>query len=291
MGGNVQSCTDRILHAIDFGRLSGMETHKRLEQLIEAEVDRMDAPADLALVEGCQSLLWRLHTHARMAPADRPDREYQRILATVDAQERRAASVRRALRWCGVAAAALLLVMGMYGGLHWRWFEQYSTPDEQQRVIVGHEVSVEMVDTAIAENENRGSIVVEDVSELSQLLGFDLDVPQTLGDGWHAQNCSVRFFTGYIKVGVMYEHPDHVDSNLICAINIYNDMEYAYFSFEQSCDGHSKIIGNQELYISQNVARTTVNWHSNLIYVRLAGPVSEDAAVNMMLELIGGNHE
>lgn len=291
MGGNVQSCTDRILHAIDFGRLSGPETQKRLEQLIETEVARMDAPADLALVEGCQSLLWQLHMHARMATTDHPDRVYQRILATVDAQERRAAAVRRALRWCAVAAAALLIVIGLSGGLHWRWFEQFSTPDEQQRVIVGHEVSVEMVDMAIAENKNRGPIIVDDVSELSQLLGFDLDIPATLGDGWQVQNCTLRFLTGYIKVGVMYEHPDRVDSSLLCAVYIYNDMEYAYFSFEQSREGHSKIIGNQELYISQNVERTTVNWYNNLMYVRLAGAVSEDEAVNLMLELIGGNHE
>lgn len=291
MGANVQSCTDRILHAIDFGRLSGMETKRRLEQLIEAEVARMDAPADLALVEGCQSLLWQLHMHAPMTSTEHPDGEYQRILATADAQERRVAAVRRALRWCAVAVAALLLVMGVYGRLHWRWFEQYSTPDKQQHVIVGHEVSVEMVDTAIAENENRGSIVVDDVSEIRQLLGFDLDIPQTLGDGWNVQACTLSFFRGYIKVGVMYEHPDHVDSNLICAIHIYNDMEYAYFSFEQSCDGHCKIIANHELYISPNVTRTTVNWYNNLVYVRLAGPVSEDEAVNLMLELIGGNHE
>lgn len=291
MNGDRRTHVKRILEAIENGTLPPPETERRLCELIEHEVTRTDASPDEEFISACIALWDELHSQDSTDYVERAAQLRLRIDSTLCTLQKRQKRNRVLTKVAAAVAAVIVLVVGISLPVRWIWFDSWSTPDEQQHVIMGHEISVEMVDTAIAENENRGSIVVDDVSELRQLLGFDLNIPLTIGDGWQVKNCTLWFLTGYIKVGVIYEHPDRVGSSLTCTIHIYNDIEYAYFSFEQSRDGHSLIIGNQELYISQNVARTTVNWYNNLMYVRLVGSVSEDEAVNLMLELIGGNNE
>lgn len=291
MNGDRRTHVKRILEAIENGTLPPPETERRLCELIEHKVTRTDASQDEEFISACIALWDELHSQDSTDYEECAAQLRFRIDSTLCNLQKRQKRNRVLTKVVAAVAAVIVLVVGISFPVRWIWFDSWSTPDEQQHFIMGHEISVDMVDTAIAEHENRGSLVVDDVSELEQLLGFTLGIPPTLGDGWQVKNCTVRFFTGYIKVAVMYEHPHFDGKSLTSTIHIYNDIEYAYFSFEQSRDGHSIAIGDHEFYVSQNETRTTVNWYNNLMYVRLVGAVSEDEAINLMLELIGGKHE
>lgn len=67
MDGERISCTERILSAIEYGKLPNDETERRLCELVEAEVNKTDSKADMELVKACQSLMWQLRTHGEFA--------------------------------------------------------------------------------------------------------------------------------------------------------------------------------------------------------------------------------
>lgn len=291
MNGDRRTHVKRILKAIENGTLPPNETERRLCQLIEEEVTRSEASPNEDFISACIALWDELHGHEDTDYEIRAEQLRIRIDDTLRSLRQRKKQRGTITKTVAALAAAIILLFGISIPLRLVWFDNWSTPDGQQHVIMGHEITAEMVETAIAQNENQGSIVVDDVSFLEQYLGFNLHIPPTLGDGWQVKNCSARVFTGYIKVAVMYQHPLYEGKTLTGTIHIYNDIEYAYFSFEQSRAGHSIAIGDQEFYVSQNETRTTVNWYDNLMYVRLVGAISEDEALNLMLELIGGTHE
>ena len=68
MTGNGQSSIEyQILTAIDFGHLSYDETERRLQQLIDLEVNQTERPADPVLLDACYDLLLQMHTHGSIA--------------------------------------------------------------------------------------------------------------------------------------------------------------------------------------------------------------------------------
>lgn len=291
MNGDRRTHVKRILQAIENGTLPPPETERRLCELIENEVTRTDALPDEDFISACIALWDELHSQDSTDYEERAAQLRLRIDSTLRTLQKRKKRNRVLTKVVAAVAAIIVLVVGISLPVRWIWFDSWSTPDEQQHVIMGHEISVDMVEHAIAEHGDRGSIICEDISAIEHYLGFDLGIPPILGDEWRVTNCSVRFFTGYIRVAVIYGHSEDSGRQLTCAIHIYTDMDFAYFSFEQSREGDCIVKGNHEFYISQNITRTSISWLNRLMYIRLVGDVSEDEAISLMIELIGGQHE
>ena len=57
MDGERRSCTERILTAIEYGKLPNDETERRLCELVEAEVNKTDSEADMELIAEAISLV------------------------------------------------------------------------------------------------------------------------------------------------------------------------------------------------------------------------------------------
>ena len=53
-----QSALLEILNAIEHGNLSTEETRRRLEELIDNEINKTNAPANMKIVDECEKLLW-----------------------------------------------------------------------------------------------------------------------------------------------------------------------------------------------------------------------------------------
>lgn len=288
MNGDRGAAVTQIMKAIEYGNLPADETQRRLMELIQKEANRTDSPADEELISACMDLLERLQGREYEEDEMRIAALNQRISDAIQKKQQRQEHRRTAFRAVGAIAAALVLIVGIGVPLRWTWFERWSTPDEQQHVIMGHEITVDMVASAIAENETNEPIVVSDFSEFEKHLGFDPGIPSNLGDEWIAEYGSIRYFSGYVQIVAIYARGDVPDNGITCAISYFTDVEYAYFSFEQTHEGKLKRIDDFDLYISENNERSSICWYNKMMHARLSGRVDVNEAIVLFMELISG---
>lgn len=291
MNGDRGAAVKQIIQAIEYGTLPTDETQRRLMELIQKEASRTDGPADEDRLSACIDLMERLQGREHVEDEARIAALNQRIAESIQKKQRRQKHRHTAFRAVGAIAAVVVLLVGIGVPLRWTWFESWSTPDEQQHVIMGHEITVDMVASAIAENEAKEPIVVSDFSEFEEHLGFDPIIPTSLGSDWIADYGALHFFTGYIKITVRYAHREDSNLSLACTINYYDDIEYAYFSFEQNVEGVIVQVDDFEVYVSDNVDRSAACWYNNNMYVWLSGNIEADDMLVLISELIGGNVE
>ncbi len=288
MNGEGETAVKQILLAIENGALPPDETQRRLMELIQKEANRTDVPADEKLISACMDLMERLQGREPVEDGARIAALNQRIADAIQKKKRNQERWRTTFRTVGAIAAVVVLLVGIGVPLRWTWVESWSTPDEQQRVIMGHEITVDMVASAIAENEAKEPIVISDFSEFEKHLGFDPGIPSTLCNDWIADYGIIRFFSGYIRVVAMYVDSVHSEKSITCTINYFTDVEYAYFSFEQNKEGNKVQLGNIEIYVSDNINRATVCWYNSNMYVWLSGDVTTEELSVLISDLIGG---
>ena len=169
---------ETILKTILYGDLSKQEMERRLQEVIDEELSGpLNAPADMELVEKCQSLLWELSVNGSVPYPDHAEESKQKLIRKLEeaSSNRRTGFLRRAI----AVAAAIVLLCGL-SVMSIRWFEGTSTPDGQQYVIRGQEITTEMVAKAIAEHQGDGKLVTTSKTEAEEYLGFEIPLPEQL---------------------------------------------------------------------------------------------------------------
>lgn len=285
MDGERKSCTERILSAIEYGKLSNDETERRLCELVEAEVKKTDSEADMELIKVCQSLMWQLHTHGELPY----DSHYDENKAKIDQRLKRNTLVSNTVQSVGkmlaAAAAVVLVVLGLRGDLHWSWLEHTDTLDQQQHIIAGNEIGVELIQSAIAEHLDKGVLQLSDISVIHTEFEF-APIPERLHETWHFDSAMV--FTGpdMIRLDISYRNADS-EHTMLYTIIMFTSAEDAYFAFEQSEAGYvTDILGNQ-VYVSQNIDELVMCWTQGLAAVRITGVLEESEGMAIIESLIG----
>ena len=186
MSGTKKEHVKIILQTIENGTLSEAETEQRLLGLVRQEAERKDRPADLELIRACLELGDQLQGRSGDVDSERIDKLKQRIAIACEERMRKKEKRKAILKFASFGAAAVLLVASFFVPQHWSWIESWSTPDEQQRVLIGHEVTVDRVGKALADHAavEQQTYAVNSSAEIDDLLGFHSGVPQTLDDEW-----------------------------------------------------------------------------------------------------------
>ena len=138
MSGNCDTKVKQILDAIEYGKLLPADTEKRLLDMIEHEINKEDTAADMGLISIAQDLLFELHSLSCERTEEnerRLDQLRKRISGTVAKREAYGNAMRRVIKIGAAVAVFVLLVVGVGYPLQLTWFESWSTPDEQQRVV------------------------------------------------------------------------------------------------------------------------------------------------------------
>ena len=284
MDGERKSCTERILSAIEYGKLSNDETERRLCELVEAEVNKTDSEADMELIKACQSLLWRLHTHG-----DIPyDSHYDANKAKIDQRLKRntlvSNTVKSVSKMLAAAAAVVLVVLGLRGDLHWSWLEHDDTFDQQQHIITGNEIGVELIQSAIAEHGDDGQIRVSSPKELADHISF-VPMPLEINEAWEFSFADITTNPIYICIDAQYVHTEH-QSTVTYTTVLFTDAEDAYYTFEQSADGKSLVVDGHNVYATTNLHRTVMSWTDGLVLVRLSGEYQEQEGLLIVKSLL-----
>ena len=259
MNGDTRSCVDQILEAIEYGHLPTDEAERRVQKLLDDEVSKTTEAADMDMVNACQSLLWELKTHGQIPYEDHSEQ----IRASVEKEYSAWTKHRRRQQLAfkiGSVAAVFLLVAGISLSFHWEWFSGNSTPDGQQYLVHGHEISTEMVAEAIAAHDGLVQYEGSNISELETYLGFQPNIPQRLSNGLSAVRYHISFFPYEILLRVSYAQSPDVSHALSYSIFYFPQPENAYVSLEQSEPGHYIEFNGHQVYISNNCGRQFACW-------------------------------
>ena len=149
------------------------------------------------------------------------------------------------------------------------WFKKYSTPDGQQYVVQGQEINPGIISEGVADNEPRtGELTTTNLDEAIKFLGFEPDLPTWIPDGWMLTSYEVGVITDETIIKATYAKADDM---IVYIQKRYADLDNAYASFEQNAEGHVTIIGNTEVYCSENINRARYNWKKDNDVFSLAG--------------------
>lgn len=283
-GDGRSSCVDQILKAIDFGQLTYDETERRLQQLIDEEASQIEHPANADMLDACYSLLLQLHTHGSIIYSSEKERNWQAIRQRVQAHRQRSDIWRKV----GISAAAAFTLLFLGSLLHFHWFEGTSTPDGQQYVVQGHEITSQMIETAIAEHENGASMITVTVSQLQEELGFDPGIPQVLADTYVAGESLIYFLPHMVQIYTNYRTMNDNTFAISYVINLYSNIDAAFVSIEQDKNGNSMIINDQIVYTSANMEYNVACWQVGHSVHTMSFNRDIDCTEKIINELLGG---
>ena len=283
-----RSCyIDQILHSIDDGRLSYEETERRLQKLIDDETYQLDHPADAALISACQTLLIQLHSHGKISFESHLDSNWQ---ALQSALARRRQRIRFWSKWGSIAAAMVLVVATtVLGAFHFNWFKQTSSPNQQQYMVQGREITLQMIESAIAEHDEFATFTVDNLSQLKQHLGFEPLIPSKVGNGLSMKRCYVAFFPEEILVGISYMKGMDESYGLTFTVDYYTDMSNAFMNIEQSGEGSYYTIEDVPVYIRKNINETVACWQEGNAVCSLSISALLKDYESIISEFLGGN--
>lgn len=279
MNGDLRPELGQILRAIDFGDVSHEEIERRLNALIEAEIEKTDGPADMAMIEACQALLMQLHDC-------HPDTA---CIGSAGVQNDEQKPCRKFIGWrIAIAAAVIVLVVGAVG-YRYQWLEGTSTLDGQQYIVQGHEITTSMIETAIAEHSGYAQCQIRDNAELISFLGFDPCIPSELAGKWQAEQFDVLVLSGFVQISTRYVSKTAEYHDLAYSQIWFTSAEEAFVSIEQSDEGKLIKVLSADIYISQNSERTLFSWQKGLSVNLLSGTDHQDILMEAVREMIGGN--
>jgi len=270
---------NELRQAIRTGELSPEELARRVSAAIEAEYDKPEP--DIAFIRACESLLRELYA-PESAAAETAVPRYQ---AAIRAAAKRSSAERKlpaALR----AAAVIVVVVALLSGLRFTWFSGESSPDEQQYILRGHEVSLEAIQRAVADlDEPEMQATVRSRGELEEYLGFVPPMPRAEVFGAEYVRCDLTILQNTLDMVVLFGHGPK-DGIATYTWTYYENVEEMYFTIEQSHAGETVNVDGTEVYCTDNVERRTYLWADGQIVYCLSGFIDDELAFGVIREIM-----
>ncbi len=260
-----QSALLEILNAIEHGNLSTEETRRRLEELIDNEINKTDVPANMEIVDECEKLLWALNTKGKLPFISNLESNKQSILKRIN----RSFNIRQVTKFtfqvASLAAIIFISVIGFDILFRKEWTIDYSTPDEQQYIIQGQTYDPNIVDSASAtEDQKEKSLSTTNYSNVIHFLGFDPLIDNHISSEWVAEKyaCFVSHSNSTFRAYYKSERGE-----IRLTIDYFNDISDIKTSIEQNNDGCQSQIRNYNVYYTTNNGTIVATWTSeNKIY-------------------------
>lgn len=276
-----------ILNAIEHGTLSVDETRRRLEGLIDKEIQKTDAPANMQLVDECEKLLWELNTNGKIPFVSHLEENRAAVTGRIRKQQRAFSFLRNTLRIVAAAAAILILVIGTEVLLHKEWLNTTPTPDGEQLLITGETVDPGLVSEGIASvNEEDRELNTALLSEAMEFTDQHFHVLSSLSDNWNAIRYSGIKKGNRIRLITLYNKENR--DPLTIDATWFPDVQEARLAFEQNREGDKVDRGGNDLYMASNMDRVVCMWIEGQSVYTLSGAVSTSEAMQVYDELYGG---
>lgn len=269
---NDRMLIDKLRQEMLSGKITYDDIVRRLTKAIESEYLKESPSIDF--IDSCEDFLWEIETEGKQKFVSVSDRYLeaieQHVEITAQEQTKRSPVMGFAKRIALISAAFAILIFFTQGAIHFEWFTQHSSTDEQQYIIQGHEITVNVIETCIAEHDAFDSIKTTSWDELCSFLGFS---PQIISPSvFHVDDTLYKAYIepGVVMIDVLYKTDPH-DAVAVMTVQYYTDPEEALFIFEQDAAGEHLKIGNQSVYATTNIDRNSFCWISDSTITILAG--------------------
>lgn len=280
-----------ILNAIEYGNLSLPETRRRLEELVDKEVQKTTVPANLPLIEECEKLLWELNTNGKVPYISHLQENKSAVVRHARKQHNLLVFKKYAVRISTVAAALFVVSIGFELLLNREWLGSTTSPDGEQLVISGEVYDPGMIEKGSAAEtvQNSQRITTTNLNEATAFLGIDFYFPdQTLIKNWNLSYYECTKSRHKAKLLAYYTFPSDPQKTLIINAIYFPDIQDASLEFEQNKAGSTIEFHGIQLYLAENETNKQYMWMQGSYVYSIAGHVSLDEAKDIIIQMIGG---
>lgn len=261
---------EKLKESIRTGEMTIEELKDRLHLIIDTELLKDDEEVDIELIEACESFFTHLHGKEEPLSEEEYQEQWAKIQERVNTHGTKKRTFRKAPVYAAIAVAAIIILF--FGiSIKFQWFLPSSTPDGQQYIITGKQISIETISKAIASHNEFGQLHSNQREEIEAFLGYSIDgiVPEI--EGWDSYNYHATFFPNAIYLKTDYRNQQMQDTMLRFTIRWYTDYTEVDFSLEQNEKGKYLQIGKQRVYRSENYDYITYTWVANSVVYTLSG--------------------
>ena len=282
-----QSALLEILNAIEYGNLSTEETRRRLEKLIDNEINKTDAPANIEIVDECEKLLWALNTKGKLPFISNLKSNKQSVLKRINRPFNARQVTKFTFQVASLAAIIFISVIGFDILFRKEWLINYSTPDEQQYIIQGQKNDPTLIDSASAiGDQTERTLTTTIYSDVISFLGFDPLADNAISANWTAEEYIC--FSSDENSSLRAYYVNGQDS-LRITIDFYNSMSNVTTYVEQYSNGIHQDINGIDVYYAMNNGHFTSVWTTkNRIYM-ISTTIQINAALDFITNFLGGS--
>lgn len=280
---NTHKFIDELQQKLAMNQITSDELARRLAIAIETEYLKREPRLDF--INTCEDLLWELGTQGQQSFSSANDSYLSAINRATIERGKAKISLSPVQRFAVIAIVLLLIVFTGFDALHFRWFTHETQSNGEIHIIQGHEVSIELIQAALAEHDAYTTIKTNDFNEVCAFLGFtpSLIFPESL-----SANTATYFVTiesGLVILDTRYS--DSADNSVaVLKIEYYLDPEEAYFMLQQDIPGEYVNINGQTVYYSTNIDRQSYAWLGNSTLITLSGYIEPEYGFQIFEELI-----
>lgn len=270
-----------ILKTILNGDVTKEEMERRLQQTIDDALSGpLDAPADMALVKDCQSLLWHLKTNGSLPYPDHMAENKQKLMEKLHRPSFRKS---HPLFFRAAVAAASLLILLAFSLISIQWIDGKSSPDGQQYIVQGHEITTELIQKSIAENLGQGDCITTSREEAEAFLGFEIPLPDTLLGQYTCEKYYIQVLPIWIQCITEYSF----EGKKIGITTFYlTDIENSTLFAEQDENGEYLTLNNTKVYFSYNVEKSIISWTEENIVFHISGSFDSEQGIKITNEIM-----
>ncbi len=291
MNGEQRLCATKILSAIENGKLTTDETIRRLEELVDKELEKPESSMDMQLVDACENLLWELNTNGKLPFVSNLETNKTKVLKRLSREHRQKATLKFIPRLLATTAAVFVAIVFTDGILNYGWFKQYSTEDEQQYVIEGQAYDPGIIEQGIADDMTEPvELTSTSWEQIVDFLGYTPMMPARLPENWEIKDYYAFKSSDVNTVSVFYRKTTDTQATLIFNQDSYHGVEDAYITFEQNAEGELIQINNQRVYVAENMGRLVYEWVDVQNIYTLSGTITCDEA-NLFVQSVEGVSE
>lgn len=273
----------KLKESIQTGEMTIEELKDRLHLIIDTELLKDDEEVDIDLIKACESFF--THLHGKEEPLSEEERQQQwaKIQDRIKSQGTKKRTFRKAPVYAAIAVAAIIILF--FGiSIRFQWFIPSSTPDGQQYVITGKQISIETISKAIASHDSYGQLYSNEQKEIEEFLGFSIEGIVPVIDGWENYEYHASIFSKGIFLRTSIRNIQKNDEFIRYTIRWITDYDNINYSLEQNEEGEIIQINSHTVYRSENYDFVTYTWHKDSTIYMLSG-----SAVDKMIKyFLGG---
>lgn len=278
-----------ILNAIEYGNLSVDETRRRLERLIDIEIEKTDAPANKPLVEECEKLLWELNTNGKLPFVSHLEENQSAVLRDFRNHQNLRMFGKYALRIGIVAAALFVFAIGAEVLLHREWLDTTTSSDGEQFIIYGEAVKPGLIEegTAVEDTQTNQRMTTANLDDATAFLGIDFQFPDNTVAGWDLSYYECIKTRRKAKLLGYYTMPTNPENTLIIDATYFSDIQDAHLEFEQNEKGRAIEYHSIKLYIAENLDKKQYMWMQGPCVYSVGGHISLDEVKGIISQILG----